>query len=216
MIAGAADEIVESRALAAEDDDEIAGEIELVVSCGAAFVESDDPEIAALELFEGADEVDDASDTEVLDGSGAGFDGGRAEWSRAALCEEDAVDAGAVGNAKKSTEILRVFNAIEREEKTSGGILCGWVGLEEVLKREEFLRLDERDDTLVICGFSSGCELIARPLKDANASIAALRDKAGETIIVALAGDEDVIEAAAAGLERFRDRMQAVENFHGI
>jgi hypothetical protein len=32
---------------------------------------------------------------------------------------------------------------------------------------------------------------------------------------VALTGDENVIEAAATGLERFRDRMQAVENFHG-
>jgi hypothetical protein len=33
---------------------------------------------------------------------------------------------------------------------------------------------------------------------------------------VAFASDEDVIEAAAAGLDSFRDRMQAVENFHGI
>ncbi len=134
MIAGAADEIVESRALAAKGNDEIACEIELVVRGGAAFVESDDPEVAALELFERANEVDDAGNAEMLGGSGARFDGGGAEWSRAALCEEDAVDAGAVCNAKKSAEILRVFNAIEREEKAGGGILCGWVGLEEVFE----------------------------------------------------------------------------------
>jgi hypothetical protein len=33
MIAGTANEVMKSRALAAKDDDEIAGEIELVVSC---------------------------------------------------------------------------------------------------------------------------------------------------------------------------------------
>jgi hypothetical protein len=52
MVAGAAHEIVETGAFAAKDDDEIAGEIELVVWGGAAFVETNDPEIAALELFE--------------------------------------------------------------------------------------------------------------------------------------------------------------------
>jgi hypothetical protein len=216
MIAGSANKIVESCALAAEDDDEIAGEIEFVVCCGTAFVESDDPKVAALELFEGADEVDDACDAEMLDGSGAGFDGCRAEWSGAALGEEDAIDSGAVGDAKESAEILRVFNAVEREEKARGGILCGWVGLEKILEGQEFLRMDERDDTLVIGGFSSDGELLARPLQDANSGVAALHDKAGETIIVALASDEDVIESAAAGLESFRNRMQAVENFHGI
>jgi hypothetical protein len=121
MIAGAANEIVEAGALAAKDDDEITGEIELIVFGRAAFVETDDPEIAALEFFKGANEIDDAGDTEVLCGSGAGFDGGGAEGSGAALGEEDAVDAGAIGDAKKSAEILRVFNAVECEDEASGG-----------------------------------------------------------------------------------------------
>jgi phosphopantetheine adenylyltransferase len=63
-------------------------------------------------------------------------------------------------------------------------------------------------------GFSGESELLARPLKDADACVAALGDEAGEAVVVALAGDEDLIEAAATGLESFRDRMQAVENFH--
>ena len=82
MVAGAAHEIVEARAFAAEDDDEIAGEIELVVCGRAAFVEPDDPEVAALELFEGANEVDDAGDAEVLGGSGTGFDRRRGSGER--------------------------------------------------------------------------------------------------------------------------------------
>lgn len=52
MIAGSANEIVKAGAFTAEDDDEIACEIELVVFGRAAFVETDYPEIAALELFE--------------------------------------------------------------------------------------------------------------------------------------------------------------------
>jgi len=126
MIAGAANEIVEAGAFAAEDDDEIAGEIELVVSGRAALgnsrIQADNPEIATLELFEGSNEVDDTGDAEVLGGSGAGFDGSRAERSGAALGEEDAIDAGAIGDAKKRTEVLRIFNTVEREEETCGGI----------------------------------------------------------------------------------------------
>jgi hypothetical protein len=75
--------------------------------------------------------------------------------------------------------------------------------------------VDERDYALVSGSFGGNSELLTGFLTDANACVTALGDEAVETIIMALAGDEDVIEAAAAGLERFRDRMQAVENFHG-
>jgi hypothetical protein len=37
-----------------------------------------------------------------------------------------------------------------------------------------------------------------------------------EAVVAALACNENMIETAAAGLESFRHRMQAVENFHGI
>lgn len=216
MIAGAANEIVEAGTFAAEDDDKIAGEIELIVWGRAAFFEPDNPEIAALELFEGANEVNDARNAEVLGSSRAGFDGGRAEGSGATFGEEDAVDAGAIGDAKKSAEVLRVFNTVQREEETSGGIAGGGGGLEEVFEREKFLRTDKRNDALVSSGFGGEGELLARPLKDANACVAALGDEAGEAVIMALTGDEDLIEAAATGLESFRNRMQAVENFHGV
>ena len=169
MVTGAAHKIVEACAFAAEDHDEIAGEIELVVGGGAAFVETDDPEIAALELFEGADQIDDASDAEMLGGSGTGFDGGRAEWRGAALGEEDAVDTGAIGDAKKSAEILRIFNAVEREEEAADA-WSGGIGLEEIFEREKFLRADERDDALVGGGFSGEGELLARLLKHADAA----------------------------------------------
>jgi len=152
----------------------------------------------------------------VLCGSSARFYGGRAEGRGAALCEKDAVDAGTIGDTKKSTEVLRVFNAVEGEEETSGGFGGGGQGLEEVLESEKFLRANKRDGALVSGGIGGECELLARPLKDANPCFAALGDEAVETFVVALSGDENVIEAAVPGPDSFRDRMQAVENFHGV
>ena len=187
-----------------------------MVVCGrATLVEPDDPKVAAFELFEGADEVDDACDAEMLGGSGTGFDGGRAEWSGTALGEENAIDTGAIGNAKKSPEVLRVFNAVESEQQASGGF-AGRIGREEVFESEKFLRANERDDALVRGGLCGEGEMLARFLKDANTGIAALGDEEIEAVVFALASYENVIEAAAAGLESFRNRMQAVENFHGI
>ena len=152
VVAGAADEIVESRALAAEDDTKIAGEIELVVVGCAPFVETDDPEIVALEIFERADQVDDAGDAKMLGCAGAGLNGGGAEGSGAALGEDDAVDTGAIGHAEQSTKILRIFNAVEGEEQTRGNGLPG-SGVEEIFEGEKFLRTDERNDSLMSRGF---------------------------------------------------------------
>jgi hypothetical protein len=41
-------------------------------------------------------------------------------------------------------------------------------------------------------------------------------DEALDAAVAALAGDEDAIESAAAGLHSFLDRVQSVENFHKI
>ena len=49
---------------------------------------------------------------------------------------------------------------------------------------------------------------------DADAALAAEQDELGETGVVTLLGNQDVVETPPAGLERFLDRVQAVENFH--
>ena len=212
MVAGAADEVVEAGAFATEDEDAVAGEVELVVVGLAALVETDDPDVALLEVFEGAHEVDDAGDAEVLGGAGACLDGDRAERCGASLGEDDAVDAGAVGYAEESAEILRVFNAVEREKEAAGG--GGLAGGEEVFDGEEFLGADEGHDALMGGGFGEEGELLAGVLADADAGLAEGVDELFQAKIVAFAGDQNVIEAAAAGLEGFFDRVHAVENFH--
>jgi hypothetical protein len=115
VVAGAADEVVESSALAAEDEDAVAGEVELVVVSLGAFVETDDPDVLFLQLFEGADEIDDAGNAQVLGCAGAGLDGDGTQRGRTALGEYDAVDSGAIGHTQQGAEVLRVFNAIESQ-----------------------------------------------------------------------------------------------------
>ena len=64
--------------------------------------------------------------------------------------------------------------------------------------------------------FGDGGELIARFGANEDAGLAELVDKALEAVVLALAGNQDMIEAAAAGLESFFNRMQAVEDFHEV
>ncbi|MFZ0395507.1 MAG: hypothetical protein WAL73_16745, partial [Terracidiphilus sp.] len=85
---------------------------------------------------------------------------------------------------------------------------------EEVFDGEEFLGVDEGDDALVGGGSGELGELLARLLEDANAGLAALGGEALEAGVLmrfeSLAGEEDVIETAAAGAKSFFDRMDAV------
>ena len=85
---------------------------------------------------------------------------------------------------------------------------------EEVFDGEEILRVDEGHNALVGGSLGELGQLLARLLADADAGIAAEGDEALDAGIFALAGHQNVVKAAAAGLERLLDRMQAVENFH--
>jgi hypothetical protein len=218
VVAGAANEVVEAGALAAKDQDAVASEVELVVVGGPALVETDDPDVLLLKVFKSANEVDDAGDAEVFGGTGAGFDCNRADGSGAAFSEDYAVDACAIGHAEKRAEILRIFNAIEREEQAT----CAWfvrfriciIGFVEVFDGEELGRADESDYALVGGRLGELGQLLAGLVANANAGLAAEGDELVEPGILALVGDKDVVEAAAAGLDRFFNRMHAVENFH--
>ena len=101
MVAGALDEVVEAGAFAAEDEADVLLEVEVGVVGGAALVEAYDPDVLFLHGLEGAGDVDDLGDADVLAGSGGGFCGDGGEWRGAALGEDDAVDAGAVGGAEE-------------------------------------------------------------------------------------------------------------------
>ena len=52
MVAGAADEIVKACAFAAKDKDAVAAEVELIVVGGAAFIETDDPDVLFFQFLQ--------------------------------------------------------------------------------------------------------------------------------------------------------------------
>jgi hypothetical protein len=211
VIAGALDEVVETGAFAAEDEAGVLLEVEVDVVGGAAFVEADDPDVVFFEGFEGTGDVDDLGDADVLGGTGGGFGDDGGERGGAALGEEDAVDAGAVGGAKEGAEVVGVFDAIEGEEEAVAAGAGG--GVEEIFEGEEFALAEEGDDALVGVGFAVACELVARFGGDADGFGAGELENGLHARVLAgfaFAGDAEVVNLAGACAKSFFDGVQAV------
>ena len=220
MVAGLFDQIVQAGALASEDEDAIGAEVEGGVVRRAALVEAEDPDVGLLHLLEGADEVGDARDSDVLGGAGGGLGDGRRHWRSPALGQDDSVDASAIGGAQKSAEIVWVLNAVECEEEAVGGcgrvargFFCG-LGREEVFDGEEGPLADQGDGPLVGVGAGEAGELVSGFEGDADAGVAAELGEALQAGVAALAGQQDAVQPARAGADRLLDRVQAVKNFH--
>ena len=165
-----------------------------------------------LELLEGADEVGDAGDADVLGGSGGGLGDGAGDGGGAALGEDDAVDTGSVGGAEEGAEVVGVFDAVEGEEEAVLAVLR--FGGEEVFDGEELALADDGEDALMGVGAGEAGELVAGLDGDADFGGAAELDEAFEAFVAALAGYADVIELAGAGADGLLDWVEAVENFH--
>ena len=116
MIAGAADQVVEAGALAAQHQNAVAGQVKLVIVRCAPFIEADNPEIFPLQLLESPYQVDDAGDAKVLGGSRAGLYSDRAQRGRTPLGQNDPIHSGSVGNAKEGAQVLRIFNSVESQQ----------------------------------------------------------------------------------------------------
>lgn len=212
VVAGLFDEVVEAGSLAAEDEDAVGAEVEVHVVGGAALVEAEDPDVVLLELLEGADEVGDAGDADVLGGSRGGFGDGAGDGGGAALGEDDAVDTGSVGGAEEGAEVVWVFDAVECEEEV---VLAVGFGGEEVFDGEELALADDGEDALVGVGAGEAGELVAGLDGDADFGGSAELDEAFEAVVAALAGYADVIELAGTGADGLLNWVEAVENFHG-
>jgi hypothetical protein len=150
VVAGFADQVVEAGAFAAEDEDAVAGEVELVVVGCAALVESDDPEVLAFEVFEGADEVDDAGDAEMLGGAGAGLDGDRAEGAeRRSVRTTPSTPAPSATRSSAPRFCGSSTPSRARSRRREPVAFGGRVGREQVFDGQELLRADEGDDALM-------------------------------------------------------------------
>lgn len=218
VIAGAANKIVQASPFASKDNYRIGREVEAVVIPVATLVEADDPEIVFFESFESADKVDDASQAEMLGGSGRGFNGDRTEGSGAALGEEDAVDAGAFGGAQERAQVLGIFDTIEGEDEAGFGTIAG--DGEQIFKVEEVALADDGDDALVGCRLGETGEGFAWLGADFDAGLAAEGRDGGQPRVMAaaeaLGGDADVIETPGARAQGFFDGVEAVQNLHRL
>jgi hypothetical protein len=73
---------------------------------------------------------------------------------------------------------------------------------------------DHGDYALMGSRFGQQRQLLPRFLTHADTGLTAEGDKPVQSCILALAGYENMVKTPLAGLERFFDRMDAVENFH--
>src|SRR3984885_15312867 len=155
--------------------------------------------------------MDDAGDPEVCGCTGAGLDGNGAEWCRASLGEDNAIDPGSVRHAKQRAQVLRIFDSVEGQKK-AGCRADG--GLEQVFESEGFLVPNKGDHALMCRRSRKLGQLLAGLLAHPHTGLPAIGDEAGEPVVVALASNENVVKTAAARLKRLLHRMEAVENFH--
>jgi hypothetical protein len=211
VVAGFFDEVVEAGALAAEDEDAVGVEVEVGVVGGAALVEAEDPDVLLLHLLEGADEVGDAGDADVLGGSGGGLGHGGGDGGGAALGEDDAVYADAVGCAEERSEVVRVLDAVEGEEESVLFVLF-WG--QEVFDSEELSLADDGQDALMGVGAGEPGELVAGFHGYTDPSGAAEFDEPLEPLVSTLSGDAYMIELARTGTDGLLDRVETVKNFH--
>jgi hypothetical protein len=211
VIAGAADEIMQPRAFAAQNEHTIAGEVELVVVGCTTLIEANNPNVLTLQLLKRTDEVDDTGDAQMFGGSCAGLHGNRAQGCRTPLREDDAVDAGSIGYAQQCAKILRIFDAIESEHQPGS---AGPHRRKNILDRQFFLRTYDRYDALMRWCSGKLRELLAGFLPNSHAGLAARSDEVGKSVVVAFAGDQNMIKTALAGFKGLLDGMEAVENFH--
>jgi hypothetical protein len=211
MVAGLLDQVVQTGAFAAEDEDAIGLEVELGVVGRSALVETEDPDVLLFHLLECADEVGDAGDAYMLGGASGGFGYGRGDRSGAALGQDDSIDSGAFGGAEKRPEIVGVLDAVEREEEAMPAF---FFSCEEVFDPKKLALFDQRKHPLMSVGAGDAGELVAGFERDANASGAAELDKPLKPLVAAFTGHADVVELAGAGADGLFDRVKAIQNFH--
>lgn len=213
MVAGLLDEVVEAGAFPAKDENAVGGEVEVGVIGGTALVEADDPDVGLLHLLEGADEIGDAGDADVLGGPGGGFGYGGGDGSAASLGEKNAVDPRSVGGAEEGAEVVGVFDAVEGEEEAGAAV---WRGGKKIFDGKECPFAKIGDDALMRLGFGDAGELIAGLNRDANSGGAGERGDTVQLGIAALAGDGDAVETTGAGPDGLFNGVEAVENFHKV
>ena len=209
MVAGAPDQVVQAVAFAAHHQHAVAGEVKVVIVRGAAFIETNDPEIVALEFFQSADKIDNAGDSEMLLSAGGSLGGNGAQRSGSTLRHDDGIRTGPVGRAKQGSQILWILDAIERKHEPRRAS-----GRDDILNGEKLLSANDGHDTLMSGRARNIIEGFAWFGADTNLEGAAEIDDGLQPFVAALTRHKDVFEAAASGFQSLFNGMDTVENLH--
>src|SRR5450759_2579790 len=128
----------------------------------------------------------------------------------ATLRDDDAVRAGGIGSADERTQVVGIFHAIEHHQET----VLTMALLEQGVHVRILLAAGDRNDALMGVGVSGAIELLARQEAHLHTAGATVVNKALHPLVMPLARDADVFEAARARLQRLADRMDAVDDDH--
>ena len=94
-------------------------------------VQPGDPDVARLEVFDGAVEVGDLGHGHALDRARAAVGHGRGNACGAAVGQDDTVDAHGLGGADQRAEVLRVLQVVEDEQQRR--FACGFGARQQVV-----------------------------------------------------------------------------------
>ncbi len=112
--------------------------------------------------------------------------------------------------ANQRTQIVRIFHAIEHDQEAVLAVPL----LQQRVHVGVLLAGGNGDDALMGVRVGGAVEFLALQKAHLHAAGAAIVDNALHPLIVPLARDADVIEAAPARLQRLADRMNSVDNDH--
>ncbi len=209
-VAGLAHQVVQAVSFGAQYQRAIHVVVDFVVEAVAALVESHGPDIFLLELFNRAVDVGDLGHRHVLRRTCRRLRHRRIHSHGAALGNDDAIHTGGIGRAQNRAQVVRIFHAVEHDQERP----LTTAFLQQVFDVGIFLRRSNCDHSLVVAGRREAIQVRTRNGAHRHAQRAALADDLVHALIVAFARHADVLEGTSAGLQRFQNGVDAVNDGH--
>src|SRR5882762_2961979 len=141
---------------------------------------------------------------------GLGHDSGHGRG--AAFGDDYAVGSGRVGGAKNSSQVVRIFHAVEHYDQRMSAALR----VDHVIKTAVLLRRGDRDYALMRRVAGQAVEFATLQEPNWDAKFAAFLDDALQAQIMALFRQAHPLEGASAGLDGFGNRIETVDVIHGM
>jgi hypothetical protein len=205
---------VESFAFSPQDDAYRGRVVGFGVALVSAFVEADKPVARFLQFFHCLRQIGDLCDRQMRNGTGRGARDRVRQPDCAAFRNDHAMRAGGEGRSNDGAEIVRIFDAVEKNNESFASVTstlvrcrenafeCGWCA-----------RGGKSDDTLMIFRIGKAVELAAVFKADRNVARTRELDDFLDPSILSASSNEDAIEGAAR-VQGFANGMNTSELVH--